>query len=359
MPGKINASLNKKLDEIEWGEYRLGDLFDIDNTSSFNADSLVEGDDYDYVTRTSTNQGILSTTGFVNKENINSAGIWSLGLLQMDFFYRRKEWYAGQFVRKVIPKIEIPEKAVPFITAILNHQKPVLLSVLVRDVDITFKKTMVKLPQKDGEIDFEFMMEFTQKIEGEKKEEITKYLCSHGLDNYILSEEEQNALENYYSIEWGTFNLEKLFGKSTRGKRLKSSDRISGNLPFVTAGEAEEGVSDFIGNKVQVFSENTTTIDMFGSAKYRNYKYGGDDHIAVVHTEKLDKYSAVFVTTSIHKASHNGQYNYGKNFYPKDADILNIKLPMKNGKPDYDIMTLIISALHKKVVKGLVEYAKL
>lgn len=50
---------------------------------------------------------------------------------------------------------------------------------------------------------------------------------------------------------------------------------------------------------VQVFSGNTTTIDMFGSAKYRNYEYGGDDHVAVVHAEKLPKYASIFVTTAI------------------------------------------------------------
>ena len=100
----------------------------------------------------------------------------------------------------------------------------------------------------------------------------------------------------------------------SRGKRLKSEDRIEGDLPFVTAGEADEGVSDFIGNSVDIYSENTTTIDMFGSAKYRNYKYGVDDYIAVVHTELLGKYAAVFVTTAIYKASHNGQFSYDKNF---------------------------------------------
>lgn len=89
---------------------------------------------------------------------------------------------------------------------------------------------------------------------------------------------------------------------------------IQGNLPFITAGEADEGVSAFIGNKVQVFSENTTTIDMFGSAKYRNFKYGGDDHIAVVHTNKLPKFASIFVTSAIHKSSYNGQFNYGRNF---------------------------------------------
>ena len=71
MPGKIDASLNNKLQAVKWGEYKLGDLFEIENTLSFNADKLVPGNDYDYVTRTSLNQGILTTTGFVNKENIN------------------------------------------------------------------------------------------------------------------------------------------------------------------------------------------------------------------------------------------------------------------------------------------------
>ena len=90
-------------------------------------------------------------------------------------------------------------------------------------------------------------------------------------------------------LNWKRFNLEKLFGKATRGKRLKSNDRIMGNLPFVTAGETDEGVSAFIGNNVNIFPENTTTIDMFGSAKYRNYKYGGDDHVAVGDDGRLHR----------------------------------------------------------------------
>ena len=98
--------LNEKLQKVEWGEFKLADLFEIQNTLSFNKEKIVEGEEYDYITRTSQNQGILQKTGFVNKENINPAGNWSLGLLQMDFFYRNKPWYAGQFIRKINPKIE-------------------------------------------------------------------------------------------------------------------------------------------------------------------------------------------------------------------------------------------------------------
>lgn len=356
--GKINASLNKKLQNVKWGEYKLSDLFEIQNTLSFNKDRIVIGNEYEYITRTSQNQGILLETGFVNEENINSAGNWSLGLLQMDFFYRRKPWYAGQFVRKIIPKIQLNNSSILYFTALLNKQKQNLLSVLVRDVDKTFLNTKVSLPiSKNNKIDFDFMESFIAELEAERIAELEAYLSVTGLNDYTLTPQEQKALDDFENLEWKTFNLEKLFGKSTRGKRLKSADRIPGNLPFVTAGETDEGISAFIGNNVTIFSENTTTIDMFGSAKYRNYRYGGDDHIAVVHTEDLSKFASIFVTTSIHKSSHTGKFDYGRNFYAKDADELYITLPVKDLQPDYTTMSTFISAIQKLVIKDVVLYA--
>ena len=363
----MTASLNEKLRTVKWGEYKLGDLFDIDNTASFNTDVLVDGNEYDYVTRTSFNQGVLQSTGFVNSENINPAGTWSLGLLQMDFFYRKKPWYAGQFMRKITPKIRVPNGAVLFLTTILNRQKPILLSVLVRDVDRTFKNIKVKIPITNmGSIDFSFMESFiaeleaerVAELEAERVAELSAYLTVSGLDNYELSKEEEQAIADYSSYNWEAFNIKVLYGKSTRGKRLKSEDRIPGTLPFVTAGEAEEGVSAFIGNDVEVFEKNTTTIDMFGSAKYRNYRYGGDDHVAIVHTENVPMKAAIFVTSACHKAAHTGKFDYGHNFYAKDADALDIMLPSKDGKPDYQAMELLISAIQKLVIKDVVRYAE-
>ncbi len=165
-----------------------------------------------------------------------------------------------------------------------------------------------------------------------------------------LSEKLKNA-------KWGKFNLLDLFGKSIRGKRLKSEDRIPGNLPFVTAGEKDEGVSAFIGNEVTVFPANTTTIDMFGSAKYRSYPYGADDHIAVVNTETLSRFASIFVTTAINKSSYNGQFNYGRNFYAKDADELIIQLPiLNNGQIDYDFIENFIYAVESERLKKVETY---
>ncbi|QQW81367.1 restriction endonuclease subunit S [Helicobacter pylori] len=153
---------------LTWQSFKLGDLFEIEKTLSFNKDALTQGEDYDYITRTSQNQGVLQTTGFVNAENLNPPFTWSLGLLQMDFFYRKKSWYAGQFMRKITPKAEIKNKinsrTAHYFTTLLNALKRPLLSVLVRDIDKTFREQKIQLPLKptantqtlDG-IDFHFM----------------------------------------------------------------------------------------------------------------------------------------------------------------------------------------------------------
>lgn len=172
---KIDIYYQKELEEIKWWKFKLWDLFNIENTLSFNKDELMPWDEYDYVTRTSQNQWILQETWFVNEENINSAWNWSLWLLQMDFFYRYKPWYAGQFVRKITPKIQISEKSKLFFTVLLNQQKPILLSVLVRDVDKTFKNLEVSLPIKEWEIDFNFMEKFIEEIEKEKLDKLKTY----------------------------------------------------------------------------------------------------------------------------------------------------------------------------------------
>lgn len=217
----------------------------------------------------------------------------------------------------------------------------------------------IQLPHKDGKIAFDYMERWIAELEAERIAELEAYLMVTGLSDTTLTESENNALNALdgggYRVNWKTVNLLEKFGNSTRGKRLKSADRIDGNLPFVTAGEADTGISAYIGNDVEIFPANTITIDMFGSAKYRDYPYGADDHVAVVHTEKMPKYATIFTTTAIHKASHAGQFDYSRNFYAKDADALNIQLPhTATGELDYTLMENLIRAIEKTVIKDVI-----
>ena len=303
----------------------------------------------------------LSNNGILGKTNIN-AKIIDDNTITIDMFgnsfYRKFKYKMVTHARvfSLIPKFDMSEKQGLYI---VNSFKYLMFGFGYENMCSWAKiqNNKIQLPTKDGKIDFEFMDACIRELEEERIRELSAYLTVSGLDNYKLSSEEKEALENLKSVQWKEYNLEKLFGKSTRGKRLKSDDRVNGSLPFITAGEANTGISDFIGNEVEVFSKNTITIDMFGSAKYRNYNYGGDDHIAVVHTEKIKPEAAVFVTSAIHKSSYNGQFNYGHNFYAKDADALNIMLPTKDGKIDFEFMELLISAVQKLVIKDVVLYA--
>lgn len=298
--------------------------------------------------------------GFINEDEtyLNDGNTISFGQDTATMFYQEIPYFTGDKIKIIKAKDKRFNKknAQFFISTMMKSFSAFSWGGSSFNVNI-IKNQKITLPiSNNGKLDFDFMERFMTELEAERIVNIESYLSTTELKDYTLTTEEEQALKGFESLKWKDFNLEELFGKSTRGKRLKSADRIPGTLPFVTAGETDEGVSAFVGNDISIFSENTTTIDMFGSAKYRNYEYGGDDHIAVVHTEKLQKLAAIFVTAAIHKSSYTGQFNYGRNFYAKDADVLNISLPVKTKEPDYEAMETILSAIQKLVVKDVVLY---
>lgn len=155
----ISKDIQKKIDNVTWEPFLLEELFDIRNTKSFNQDQLVEGNTYDYVTRTSKNQGVLHKSNLIvvkdkmfkdiSRECLNEKGVWSFDLLQKSFFYRDNEWYAGQFIKKVIPRFDLNPSRILYFQTVLNKLKPMLDVLLVRDTDTAFKAIKILLPS-DG-----------------------------------------------------------------------------------------------------------------------------------------------------------------------------------------------------------------
>lgn len=355
----MNASLSEKLSAVKWGEFRLTDIFVVKNTSNLLASDIIAGSgETPYLCASSENNAVSSYIKY-DKEHLEKGNCIFIGGKTFVVTYQSKDFYSNDSHNLAL----YLKKGTPSKAAFLYMASCVYKS-LHRKYSwgnsiskAKIQEDIITLPVSNGKIDFAFMDSFIAELEAERVAELSAYLTVSGLDNYELSGDEVQALQNYSLLTWMSFNLECLFGKSTRGKRLKGDDRISGTLPFVTAGEASEGISAYISNDVEIFEKNTTTIDMFGSAKYRNYKYGADDHIAVVHTETVPMKAAIFLTSAIHKAAHTGKFDYGHNFYAKDADALDIMLPAKDGKPDYTTMETLISAVQKLVIKEVVLYA--
>lgn len=371
MPGKINASLNNKLQAVKWGEFKLGDLFDIENTLSFNTDKLVHGNDYDYVTRTSLNQGILTSTGFVNKENINPAGTWSLGLLQMDFFYRSKPWYAGQFVRKITPKIRIEESAVLFFTTLFNKQKQKLLSVLVRDVDKVFRSIKIQLPTLNNRIDFNFMELFIEELKNQKIVKLKAYLNERGFDNYKLSDKELNAIKDFSKLNndnWGSYIIGDLFEKvytkklPYKAKELPKQPIEDYDLPCLTSSFQNQGLNYYVPRTEATVISNVISLPS-NSDVYRAYYQSREftvlsDSYAIrwkSRENKPTKNQYLFMVMCINKVTDLPIYSY-KNKLGGWNVVKNkkIRLPEKDGKIDFDLMETFISALKKIAIKEVV-----
>ena len=330
-----------------------------------------DGNEYDYITRTSLNQGILQTTGFVNDENINNAGTWSLGLLQMDFFYRNKPWYAGQFVRKIIPKIEIPQNATLYFTTVLNKLKPILLSVLVRNVDETFLNTTINLPiNAKNKIDFEFMESFiaeleaerVAELEAERVAELSAYLKVSGLDNYELSVEEQNALQEYETLDFSEFDITEIFEiKNTSNILSTQIKENSGNTPYLCASSENNGVSSYITYDKR-YLEKGNCIFIGGKTFVVSYQendfFSNDSHNLALYLRNCDKSKLkhFYIATCLFKSlSH--KYSWGNSISKTKIKNDKISLPIKDGKPNYDVMELLISAVQKLVIKDVVKYS--
>ena len=362
--------------EIEWKAFSIDELFDICTGRDIIIGDTEEGR-IPLVSHQNTDNGIVKRIKRIpNRRLFNHKS--TIALADRGVFWasvQDEDFQIGTRVKALSLKSgETNKEVLLFFATAINKLQVMFKEYLVNATD-KLPELKIMLPIKEDRIDYTYMQEHIKELEQEHIKELEQYLIASGLIDYKLSKEDLSIYNRTPLFK--IFNVERLFGKSTRGKRLKSLDRIPGELPFVTAGEADEGISDYIGNDVEVFESNTSTIDMFGSAKYRGYRYGGDDHIAIVHTEKLTEGAAKYVTSALHKAAHTGLFSYMNNFYAKDADALNISLPialdvdgtplieMGDGKytyhddgyiPDWEYMEKYIRVIEKKVIADVVKY---
>ncbi|MGL2500710.1 restriction endonuclease subunit S [Helicobacter pylori] len=389
--------LSSQLNAIKWGEFRLGDLFEIEKTLSFNKDALTQGEDYDYITRTSQNQGVLQTTGFVNAENLNPPFTWSLGLLQMDFFYRKKSWYAGQFMRKITPKAEIKNKinsrTAHYFTTLLNALKRPLLSVLVRDIDKTFREQKIQLPLKPTantqtleNIDFHFMEKFIAELEQCRLAELQAYLKATGLENTTLSSEEESALNVFNNsiggntpcdLTWQSFRLGDLFEKIIikplpyQTAQLPKEKTPTHELPALTAGILNQGLNNFVPKENATILKNVISISAnganTGATFYQPHEFCVlQDAYAIefIGDKKLNDKEYLFFVCAISKVIYNNsKYEWtNKAGWNKVKNEL-ISLPLKPTADaqtlediDFNFMRTLINALMKQTIQGVVQY---
>lgn len=363
------------LREVEWGEYRLGDLFEVCTYKKrFDANkvSVLVSGEYPYIVRMSSDNG---QKGFINedKDFLNDGNTLSFGQDTATVFYQERPYFTGDKIK--VLKCKSPrfgkQNAQFFVAAIsraFHHYSWGTSSYSVE----TIEKQKVSLPVKNGEINFPFMEKFIAELESQRIAELQAYLLAAGLTDYILTAEEEKALQQLNTHKMGLFRIGSLFERVKTDKlpyKAKDLPKIptkENPLPCLTSSFHNQGLNYYIPAKGATVLKNVISIPS-NSDVYRAYFQSRDftvlsDAYAIrwKYTEApISPKQHLFFVQCINKVTNLpifsyknklGGWNVVKNLY--------IALPIKAQEIDLPFMDLLVSAIQKLVIKDVVLYAK-
>lgn len=368
-PGKIKASLDEKLKNVEWGEYRLGNLFDVD--------SWEYGKNKNYISRSSqkTEKSLPVISGVTENNGVNyytedeisndeifesELTISTRGEYSGTVFYQPKKFVlANNILVMKMPGLTPNQKL--FIGGLINSLNYGGYSGYPRKE--TLKNDIINLPLKDKKIDFDFMESFIAELEAERIVELNAYLSASRLDNYELSDKEMSALADFEALEWKDFKLtEILTAKNTRSILSSSIIEDSGTTPYLCASAENNNVSSYIDYDKNMLDEGNC-IFIGGKTFVISYQkedfYSNDSHnlaLYLIDKKYRKKLPQLYLATCIYKSLKH-KYSWGDSISKQKIQSDFVTLPIKNNQPNFEIMETFISAVEKLVIKDVVLYA--
>lgn len=161
--------------------------------------------------------------------------------------------------------------------------------------------------------------------------------------------------------EWKEFYLRDIFPDIQRGKRLKTADHIQGSIPYVSSSAINNGVDAFIGNggKVRKFEECLTLANSgsVGKTFYHSYEFIASDHVTSLKSDKLNKYSYLFIATIVQRLEE--KYSFNREINDVRINKEKIVLPVdESGNPDYAFMEQYIKERERQIIQNYIGYIR-
>lgn len=339
----------------------IGDLFEVVTSKGFDAGNIdftnKSDDTYEFIGRTKENYGLQGYVKYLGVEpnEENTISVSQIGSVHSQL--RKNKWYSSQNIFILKPKnVKLFNlMTVACVDKTLSCYKGYSSYPTLKKL----KEHYISLPVKNGNIDYDFMIDIISEFEGERISELKNYLKVIGLDSYVLSTEEANAIAKFSNMKFGKFKIEELF-ESENGDFDIQRKHINEKGDYViTAGITNNGILGKTDVEAKIFNKNTITVDMFGYSFYRDFKYKMVTHARVfslIPRKVIDKKSMLFITTSLKYLS--AIYGYGNMCSYRKIKNKKILLPIDSeGNIDYEYMNILISAIQKEVIKGVVDYA--
>ncbi|WP_257181302.1 restriction endonuclease subunit S [Corynebacterium cystitidis] len=360
----MRASLNQQLAEVEWGEFSIGELFDVVSSKKrFDANKIkLTHDGYPYVVRTSVDNG---HRGKINEDPafLNPGNTISFGQDTATIFYQEFPYFTGDKIKVLIPKdVRFGRKNAQFIIAAMYKAFSSFSWGASRFNVETLRQQRVLLPAKDASVNYNFIEKIVAELEAERLAELEAYLKATGLADTQLTDAEGGALAALDNVEWVEVPVIDIFKVRNTGNILARNIKPgSGTVPYVTAMAENNSVSTYADPACHRIEEGNC-IFIGGKTFVVSYQpvdfLSNDSHNLVLYPESAlrTKLAQLFLATSVFVGMKH-QYNWGNSV--SNAKIQNdrIKVPYRDGEPDLKFMEELISAVQKLVIKDVVSYA--
>ncbi len=367
---------------MEWGEFRIGDLFEKVKVKSlsYKTSELPSETTKEYILPALTagiqNQGL---NNFVPKENAtilkNVISISANGANTGATFYQNKEFTVLQdayAIQWIFTDDILTDNQYLYLTGSISK-------TIFGNYEWTnkagwerIKNDKISLPIKNGKIDFAFMEQFIAELEVERIAELEAYLSATGLKDYTLTAEEERVLAEFESgkFEWREFRIEDILQWQSQKeidplKLEELKDETEKPYPFYGQSTINNGVISYnqltrkiLNNEkakptILIHSNNQNTVYL----ETPFYLKDGHGATTVLQSEYLSKLNAQFLISSIKKVILS-KYSYNAKATKIELKNTVIQIPTKNQEPDYGVMETLVSVIQKLVIKDVVLYAE-
>lgn len=344
------------LDQKATAEFRVGDLFDVGPTLGKKTYDLLFGSDVPYIAAKYTNNGVDRYVSRKGIEDWISSGNCMVFIQIGDGSAGRALYMPDDFVgmagKTSIGRLkpgygEMNRRIGLFIASYLTN-KDGRYGYAEGWTGRKLRGTEIHLPVTDaGEPDWDWMEQYIQQIEQQHLAQIATH-----------NARERRMLDALYGDRVDTEPVAHDYAEFrigdvvhiTRGRRVKSSDQIPGDIPYVTAATENNGIDSWIDNPIFV-QEQVVTVSFFGDCYYHPYPVGYKDGTyglqfkdSVAHNDGCYKYLA----SAVEKVTKNVG-SYAKMLTAKIASDLLITLPVTpSGNIDFDFMEQYIAYIETR-----------
>ena len=307
--------------------------------------------------------------GFINENEsyLNEGNTISFGQDTATMFYQEKPYFTGDKIKIIKAKDKrFNKKNVQFfISTMMKSFSSFSWGSSSFSVKI-IKNQKITLPiSKNRRIDFEFIENFVTKLEAERILEIKTYLLASGLNNYTLTNNEKQVLEEFENIKFKDFNVIDIFDvKNSRNILSRDIIADSGKIPYLCASSENNSVSSYISYD-EKYLDKGNCVFIGGKTFVVTYQeqdfYSNDSHnliLSLKDEEKKSKLTQLFLSSCINK-SLGHKYSWGNSISNRKIQKDIVSLPIiQNQQPNYELMETLISAIQKMVIKDVVLYVE-